>query len=317
MKPKTIAKSTTGFVRTVTFLLVMLFSNSHVNAQGYHHGPSTWHHHHDSIPPVSHDSGIVFVDTFFHGNFDSTFTGHHLHHGLDSIPNLNIEPADSISGNQHDSIPPAPLDSGFVQVDTFFHGNFDSTFAGHHQHHGLDTLPNIHPGDSINGNWHDSIPNGGVIDTTQGGFGHDTIPSGGPQDTVPGGWIDSLPNGGPFDTISGGPNDTLTGGGCTDTTGTPHHRNMTLPANSAIIGNNSSIGIYPNPMSESAVINIAGTKNEVTFRLYDCTGRMAMVTTNLTNGNYTLNRDNLSPGIYIYQILDGSAIAGSGKIIMK
>jgi Secretion system C-terminal sorting domain len=290
-------QSKAGLLLSLTIVMVMLLTNANVMAQGHHHGSTPWQHHHDSIPVFQHDSGIVDIDSFSRPPMDSShWGGGHHHQGFDTIQGIQFN--DSAIGN-------------------WIHG----------QHWG-------NPGDTThNGGGHDSIPNGGGVDSL-GGFGHDSIPSGGPNDSLGGHWNDSIPTGGwndsipPAggdsipnpgfgynDSIPGGPVDSMPAGGCNDTTGAHQHRNLTMSNTSATWS--TTMALYPNPMSESATINITGTTGEVTFRLYDCTGRLVVVNAGLTNGNYTLTRETLSSGIYVYQILDGSTVTGNGKVVIK
>jgi hypothetical protein len=78
-----------------------------------------------------------------------------------------------------------------------------------------------------------------------------------------------------------------------------------------------TVNIYPNPIGESAVLQIANSSEALTFRLFDVTGKVVMSMENLGNGNVELNRNNLTAGIYIYQVLNNSSVVSTGKLAIQ
>ncbi len=74
-----------------------------------------------------------------------------------------------------------------------------------------------------------------------------------------------------------------------------------------------SVSVYPNPMNESSTIHIENTTGNVTFRLFNMTGQVAL-TKELANGDNTINKDNLSVGLYFYTIEDGNTNVAKGKL---
>ncbi len=202
----------------------------------------------------------------------------------DSIPIWN----DSLFHNFIDSLLITWIDSGFTFHDSGHFGN-DSGHVFHNSGH----------------TWHDS----GHVDIDSGHTWHDsghTFHDSGHT------WNDSgftFHDSGHLWNDSGfGGNDTGHCGG-----GGHGHRLENPNGNSQGAVN---ISIYPNPVLESAVMHIANTSGNVTFIMYDGSGRLAMVKA-LTNGDFQLDRANLGAGIYYYQITDGNTSISKGKLIFQ
>lgn len=78
------------------------------------------------------------------------------------------------------------------------------------------------------------------------------------------------------------------------------------------------IAVYPNPFSNSTVIQVAeGTENkEYSFELYDIMGKKTL-TQSLTVGSNVIKRGKLSSGLYIYKVLDGDVTIQTGKLAVE
>jgi hypothetical protein len=73
----------------------------------------------------------------------------------------------------------------------------------------------------------------------------------------------------------------------------------------------------PNPMIETATILLPNDlSNTIVFELYDVAGRLQRREA-VTGRQFTLQRQNLVAGLYIYRILDGKNRVNSGKIMVK
>ena len=315
MKKEVIQQTLAGFKLCLAVAALSLLSHSlsaqHHGGDGWHNwndsvvahtwNDSTPHHHHlpDSIPPVSFDTSQHNPgDTGTHASND---TGNHIwngggHHGWGDTTQLGGH--HGWGGQVNDTI-------SFV-IDTT--GNFwhDTTSQGSN-----DTTGNLPP-DSIGQGWNDTT-NHFPIDTTPPTW-NDTLGNF-PPDSIPQGWGNS--NGGaPFDTTSQGFIDSIPNGGPNDTTGCHNHRDMmaTTLTTTPVTG---SASLYPNPMHESATLVISGAANAVTFRMFESSGRVVSLKTNLSNGTVNLQRESLSPGLYFYEMLDGNKVMSTGKLIIQ
>ncbi|MFN0199888.1 MAG: T9SS type A sorting domain-containing protein [Bacteroidia bacterium] len=72
--------------------------------------------------------------------------------------------------------------------------------------------------------------------------------------------------------------------------------------------------VYPNPMQEKVVIEIANT-NEYQIQWVDVIGKQADVPFTTTNNAFIFNTSSLSEGIYFYQIINEGKYVGMGKVI--
>lgn len=83
--------------------------------------------------------------------------------------------------------------------------------------------------------------------------------------------------------------------------------------------NNNEILVYPNPMSETSIIEVrnpALLKDKLTFSLYNSLGSECLKFVNIKQSKTLLKRENLKPGIYFFIVLDGAEMIANGKIIM-
>ncbi|MBI2967776.1 MAG: T9SS type A sorting domain-containing protein [Bacteroidetes bacterium] len=79
--------------------------------------------------------------------------------------------------------------------------------------------------------------------------------------------------------------------------------------------------VYPNPFRESATLEMQGYKGiedigEIQFVLYDVFGR-DIKRQFITSLSLQINRDNLSSGIYIYEVKQRNNISGRGKLVVE
>ncbi|TFH26582.1 MAG: T9SS type A sorting domain-containing protein [Bacteroidia bacterium] len=83
-----------------------------------------------------------------------------------------------------------------------------------------------------------------------------------------------------------------------------------------VIGSETSriASIFPNPVREHITLNFAGEYHEVSFELYDVTGRR-VIQTRVENGE-SLNLEGLQNGIYLYRISADEQIQ-TGKLLKK
>ena len=83
-------------------------------------------------------------------------------------------------------------------------------------------------------------------------------------------------------------------------------------------GLNSNINIYPNPFSNSTTISLDIQGNEpLSFVVFDITGNEARRINNITSPEIIFFREELSGGIYIYNLLDqANSVVAAGKLII-
>jgi PKD repeat protein len=118
---------------------------------------------------------------------------------------------------------------------------------------------------------------------------------------------------------------TTAGGTCTDTwcdsvnTNFPprHPRHPRLASDmSSEISAEAAVSIFPNPMVESSTIRIENTSGNVTLNVYNMTGQIAF-TKQLSNGDFIIGKENLTEGLYFYDVVDGNNSVAKGKLIVN
>jgi len=78
-----------------------------------------------------------------------------------------------------------------------------------------------------------------------------------------------------------------------------------------------NIKIFPNPFSASTTIEFANKKNEkYSLLIYNTTGQLVRKIDNISNGKIRIERDNLTNGLYFFQLRTDSEIIGKGKVII-
>lgn len=75
--------------------------------------------------------------------------------------------------------------------------------------------------------------------------------------------------------------------------------------------------VYPNPFSDEAVMVLQGVENqEVEMRLYDLTGRY-LRSERIRNGVGKIKRNDMSAGLYFYEIRSNGVTVGQGKLAVE
>jgi hypothetical protein len=76
--------------------------------------------------------------------------------------------------------------------------------------------------------------------------------------------------------------------------------------------------VFPNPSNQKTTIEFKNPKNEnCTLTLYDSQGRFARTVTNITTGKVEIERQNLTSGLYFFQLHTESQIIAAGKFIIE
>ena len=94
------------------------------------------------------------------------------------------------------------------------------------------------------------------------------------------------------------------------------------PSQNAGIDENSlqiSFSVYPNPMKESATLEINSPLErgkEFVFELYNPNGKLVRKSS-IINNQYAIESGSLKAGVYFYEIKNNNQVVGSGKIIVQ
>ena len=83
--------------------------------------------------------------------------------------------------------------------------------------------------------------------------------------------------------------------------------------------NDVQIGLYPNPFSSEAVLNISSDNilSNASLNIYNITGKVVRSQININTNTITIKKENLPQGIYFYQLLNSDEIISSGKFIIS
>jgi hypothetical protein len=82
--------------------------------------------------------------------------------------------------------------------------------------------------------------------------------------------------------------------------------------------NIDAVTVSPNPFSNSATIKFSNHENIITrIVIYNVLGEMVESIDNITSDNVVIERKNLVPGLYYFQIIEKNNICGSGKFIIE
>jgi len=96
-----------------------------------------------------------------------------------------------------------------------------------------------------------------------------------------------------------------------------YHPEIPVGMNDLDIDSREGISIYPNPILESAIIEII-VEDVVDFVVYDIHGKEVVRMNSLISGNHTFDRQGLSPGLYIYSVQSNTgSILESGKLVLR
>ncbi len=77
------------------------------------------------------------------------------------------------------------------------------------------------------------------------------------------------------------------------------------------------VKVFPNPMSESTTIQVPHFVNRVEVELFDLMGRQVRLLQNQFDRHIVLEKENLLPGMYIYQITDDKGNKVSDKLVIR
>jgi len=82
--------------------------------------------------------------------------------------------------------------------------------------------------------------------------------------------------------------------------------------------NDNLVSAYPNPSSDFCTFSIKMDRvNDLTFTLFDVSGKVVRTATNIRTPEFRMERGNLAPGVYMYKFNDSSKMVGFGKLIIE
>jgi hypothetical protein len=122
--------------------------------------------------------------------------------------------------------------------------------------------------------------------------------------------------------LSGDPNNPVVENDVVFLNGTPADGTIyRFSRNSSSIQSNASrehsIKIYPNPFETETVIQTDILLHDGNLTLYNSLGQIVKQISNISGHQVTLQRDNLTSGLYFIQLTERNQIIGSGKLMIK
>ena len=78
-----------------------------------------------------------------------------------------------------------------------------------------------------------------------------------------------------------------------------------------------AINIYPNPVKEIATVDLPAGIGEISFRLFDATGKELIRMDNIQDNSFSFNRAHLPSGMYFYRIEEKSGRFKAGKLSLE
>lgn len=78
----------------------------------------------------------------------------------------------------------------------------------------------------------------------------------------------------------------------------------------------SSVGLFPNPVFNTSVIDIPSELNEVTLKIYDISGRL-IKNKYITTGEYLIHKTDFISGVYIYQLFSKNQLVVTKRFVVK
>ncbi len=77
------------------------------------------------------------------------------------------------------------------------------------------------------------------------------------------------------------------------------------------------VAVFPNPVQQTATINMPAGINELAFYLFDATGKQVLYQPDVAASNYTIDRANLPSGMYFFKLQDSDGRTKTGKILFE
>lgn len=75
--------------------------------------------------------------------------------------------------------------------------------------------------------------------------------------------------------------------------------------------------LFPNPFSDYTTLSFPSVRDKTTFTLYNTNGQLVNTVDNITGGQLTIHRDNLTTGLYYFMLRTNDNIIATGKLMTK
>jgi hypothetical protein len=83
------------------------------------------------------------------------------------------------------------------------------------------------------------------------------------------------------------------------------------------VTNNSLIAVYPNPFTESAILDLPASNGNYTFELYNYAGSLIRSENSITGETYRIERNDLASGFYQFKLIQNNGKTFVGKLIVR
>jgi hypothetical protein len=81
---------------------------------------------------------------------------------------------------------------------------------------------------------------------------------------------------------------------------------------------NLYFNLYPNPFTDYATIEFENKNSEnYSIKIYNNLGQVVKIISNIITNKIKINRENLSSGIYFFQLKNDSGIRQTGKLVVE
>jgi PKD repeat protein len=102
--------------------------------------------------------------------------------------------------------------------------------------------------------------------------------------------------------------------------GTPCSDSLCVDVNTALgitdVGTYPTISLSPNPFNQYTIMNIDGAASAYEVRIYDLVGQLIR-TDRGANHSVRIDRGSLTSGMYIYSVIAGNTVIGTGKMSVE
>jgi len=80
---------------------------------------------------------------------------------------------------------------------------------------------------------------------------------------------------------------------------------------------NKSIEYYPNPFLDFLIINTKNQFENASIKIYNSIGQLSKQLNNINGTQIKINRDNLTPGLYLFEIIQDNEMIFNTKILVR
>jgi parallel beta-helix repeat protein len=84
-----------------------------------------------------------------------------------------------------------------------------------------------------------------------------------------------------------------------------------------IIAGQTDVVVFPNPFESATTISLSKALNDATLKVYDLRGAAISTLKNLDGQQITLERGNLTSGIYVYEVTQAGQVMCHGKLAVR